>query len=150
MIEKAESQNIKKPKGRIIVLIYQLYGALMVGAGIGYNLLIRLDLVSADTLSQAQIEQIKAVSLIWVLFGLLATLIRLIGGILLFMLKKAGFFLLIADAIIQSISLAVGMLKGFNAGGMEKLISTSAVVVWLIAIAIAFYSWRLYRKELLN
>lgn len=26
----------------------------------------------------------------------------------------------------------------------------AAVVVWLIAIAIAFYSWRLYRKELLS
>ena len=66
-----------------------------------------------------------------------------------FMLKKAGFFLLTVDVVIQSISLAVSMLKGFNAGGMGKIISTSAVVVWLIAIAIAFYSWRLYRKELL-
>lgn len=149
MKEYKKDKN-KKPKGRIIVLIYQIYGALMVGAGLVYNLLIRLDLVSADMLSQAQIEQIKAVSLIWILFGLSAMLIRLVGGILLFMLKKAGFFLLTVDAVIQSISLAVGMLKGFNAGGMGKIISTSAVVVWLIAIAIAFYSWRLYRKELLS
>ena len=149
-MEESKKDKKKKPKGRIVVLIYQLYGALMVGAGLVYNLLIRMDLVSADMLSQAQIDQIKAVSMIWILFGLSAMLIRLIGGILLFMLKKAGFFLLTADAVIQSISLAVGVLKGFNAGGMEKLISTGAVVVWLIAIAIAFYSWRLYRKELLS
>ena len=70
----------KKPKGRIIVLIYQLYGALMVGAGLVYNLLIRLDLISADMLSQTQIDQIKAVSLIWILFGFSAMLIRLVGG----------------------------------------------------------------------
>ena len=82
----------KKPIGRWIILIYQIYGAIMVSIGLIYNLLIRFDLVTADMLSQAQVNQIKAVSLIWILFGLAAMLIRLVGGIMLFMLKKAGFF----------------------------------------------------------
>lgn len=140
----------KKPKGRIIVLLYQLYGALMVGAGMAFNLLIRLDLVSTEMLNQAQIDQIKTMSLVWILLGLSAMLIRLAGGILLFMLKKTGFFLLTIDAVIQSISLGIGILKGFNADGMENLISSAVIVVWLIAISIAFYSWHLYRKELLS
>jgi hypothetical protein len=150
--KEMEEQGIKKkkPKGRILVLIYQSYGALMVGIGLIYNLLIRLDLVSTEILSQAQLEQIKAASLIWLFFGLVAMLIRLIGAILLFMLRKAGFFLLVVDAVIQSISLAVGIVRGFNAVGMEKLVSTSAVIVWGIAIAIAAYSCRLYSKGLLK
>ena len=145
-----EEHQIKKPKGRIVVLIYQSYGALMVGIGLIYNLLIRFDIVSNPMLSQAQLEQIKGASIIWLLFGLSAMLIRLVGSILLLMLRKAGFYLLVVDAAIQSISLLVGILKGFNAGGMEKLISTSAIIVWGIAIAIAIYSWRLYSKGLLK
>lgn len=147
-----ENQQIKKkkPTGRIIVLIYQSYGALMVSIGLIYNILIRLDLVPTEMLSQAQLEQIKAASLIWLFFGLVAMLIRLIGAILLFMLRKAGFFLLAVDAVIQSISLAIGIVRGFNAVGMEKLVSTSAVIVWGIAIAIAIYSWRLYSKGFLK
>ena len=149
-MEELKKEKIKKPKGRIIVLIYQLYGAIMVSLGLVYNLLIRFDLVSADILSQAQIEQIKAVPLIWILFGMSLMLIRVVGGILLFALKKAGFFLLALDAIIQTTSLALGVLKGFNAGEMGMLVSMSAIIVCLIAIAIAFYSWCLYRKDLLN
>lgn len=146
-----EQQNKeKKPKVRIVVLIYQSYGAVMVSIGIIYNLLIRLNLVSTEMLSPEQLEQIKAASVIWLFFGIVAMLIRLIGAILLFMLRKAGFFLLSVDAVIQSISLVVVIVRGFNAAGMEKLISTSAVVVWGISIAIAAYSWRLYRKGLLK
>ena len=150
--KEMEEQQIKKkkPKGRIVVLIYQSYGALMVGIGLIYNVLIRLDLVSTEMLSQAQLEQIKAASLIWLFFGLVAMLIRLIGAILLFMLRKTGFFLLAVDAVIQSISLAVVIVRGLNAAGMEKLFSTSAVIVWGIAIAIAAYSWHLYSKGLLK
>ena len=147
-----EYQQIKKkkPAGRIVVLIYQSYGALMVSIGLIYNLLIRLDLVPTEMLSQTQLEQIKAASLIWLFFGLVAMLIRLIGAILLFMLRKVGFFLLTVDAVIQSISLAIVIVKGFNSVGMEKLVSTSAVIVWGIAIAIAIYSWFLYSKGFLK
>jgi len=145
-----KDQQVKKPRGRIVVLIYQLYGSAMVGAGLIYNLLIRLDIISSEMISEAQLEQIKAVSLIWLLIGLFAMLVRLVGAILLFFLKKAGFFLLAADAVIQSISLIVGIVRGFNVAGMERLISTSTVIVWVIAIAIAFYSWRLYNKGLLK
>jgi len=150
--KEMEEQQIKKkkPKGRIVVLIYQSYGVLMVSIGLIYNLLIRLDLVSTEMFSQAQLEQIKTASLIWLFFGLVAMLIRLIGAILLFMLRKAGFILLAMDAVIQSISLAVGIVRGFNAAGMEKLFSIGAVIVWGIAIAIAIYSWRLYSKGFLK
>ena len=140
----------KKPIGRIIVLIYQSYGALMVGIGLIYNLLIRLDLVSTEHISQTILDQIKAASLIWLLFGLIAMLIRFVGAILLFMLKKAGFILLTTDAVIQTISIVFVVAKGFNAVGMENLVSTSAVIVWGIAIAIAIYSWCLYSKDLLD
>jgi len=148
-----EEHQIKKPKGRIVVLIYQSYGALMVCSGLINELLILFNLVSNSMLSQPQLEQIKAASLIrvlaasliWVLLGLYEILIRLFGAILLFMLRKVGFYLLVADAAIQSIFLLIGILKGFNAGGME-----GAVIVWGIAIAIAIYSWRLCSKGLLK
>jgi hypothetical protein len=147
-----EDQQIKKkkPVGRIVVLIYQSYGALMVSIGLIYNLLIRLDLVQTEMLSQTQIEQIKTASLIWFFFGLVSMLIRLIGAILLFMLRKAGFFLLTVDAVIQTISIAIVIFKGFNAVGKEKFVSVSAVIVCGIAIAIAIYSLRLYRKGFLK
>jgi hypothetical protein len=65
--------------------------------------------------SEAQLEQVKAVSLIWVFFGLSALLIWLVGAILLFMLRKAGFYLLAADAAIQSLS-ACWRLERFQCG----------------------------------
>ena len=145
-----EEHKIKKPKGRIFVLIYHSYGALMVGIGLIYNLLIRLDIVTNPILSQAQLEQIKTASLLWLFWGLFAMVIRLVGAILLFMLRKMGFYLLAVDAAIQSLTLLVGILRSFNAGGMEKLFSISAVIVWSIAVAIAVYSWQLYNKGLLK
>lgn len=139
-----------RPKGTIVIVVYQVVGALMVGAGIVYNVMIRLNLAPNAALSQVQVEQIQATPMFWTLFAIVALLIRLVGSFLLFALRKAGSYLLIADAAIQLISVVIGLLIGFNALGVEGLVSSAAVISLGIAVGIAIYAWSLSRRGILN
>ena len=122
----------------------------MVTFGLVFNLLIRLDFISSAFITPAQVELIKSGSVLLLAISFISMLIRLIGGILLFILKKTALYLLVADACIQTISMIVATWKGFNVGNLEHVFCFSAMFVWIVSLAIACYSWSLYKRGFLR
>ena len=145
-----ENTPKKRPVGTILILIYQAYGTLMVGFGLVLNLVLRMGIVSPSFLSPEQLNQIEQASIFWLIFGVVAVLVRLVGAIALVMLRKLGAWLLTADVAIQTISVVAVVLNAQNQSGTGRLIGFSTLLVYGIAVVICLYAWSLAKKGILR